>query len=82
MRVICIDNKSKTKEGQKWLSLLKEGNIYTVIECTRGAKVDGYVLAEVPTINPYGFARHLFIPLSDINELGVKREFYTSHQKS
>jgi hypothetical protein len=74
MRVICIDN----RDG-KWgvaSKLLKEGEIYTAIDCSTDNTC--YRIYEIP-VDPSDnitifFKKYRFIPLSEIDEKELVKE--------
>jgi len=74
MEVICVDssqNKSVPDDVKCCAGLLKEGEIYTVIQEHRC----GYNLLECPhPYNPRGWwAKSRFIPISNIDENEIER---------
>lgn len=78
MKVICIDANYHGNNGLKKPPFpLVEGNIYHVsYECLSrnklGELIEAYVLHEMPQ---GGWERWRFIPLSDISETEMKRDY-------
>lgn len=72
MKVICIDNKYfEYCIDPKAMKKLIEGNVYTASNSLHPL---GYFLDEIVTINPAGFLKSRFIPLSEIDEKEFVRD--------
>lgn len=82
MKVICIDD-SYSKNGHTFPGFnwwIKEGETYTVERETIGYYTDGssvpcYVLVEQPIMNGPCWEKSRFIPLSQIDETQMERNY-------
>ena len=74
MKVICIDDINH--EGNK--TQLKIGETYTASQCP--VYPNNYDLLEIPKTKcgrPVSYRKHMFIPLSSIDETEMIREYKT-----
>lgn len=75
-KVLCINNKSIRGVGNMHLDMLEENKNYTVVEFEDTAnKVGKYHLKEVESPGHNGWSALRFIPLSDIDETEMERNY-------
>lgn len=76
MKVMCIEANIKVRPGENSKPVVIYGGIYTVIDSGAGADqlmpCDWYELLEHAG---YVYGQHLFIPLSQISETDMVREY-------
>lgn len=79
MKAICINDNAWAdfKDGVRWQPL-KVGAVYTVSQSPDHE--DSYVVAEIsppyPFIESVDFKKHLFAPLSDLDETVIHAEHF------